>query len=92
MNTSTSLLECLKRLQRNHKWSKEDIHLVKSIENHTITSIAYTADGGFDRINGDFHREDRSLNYKIRIKYKIADSGQEKNLVLMAVRLNSKKI
>ncbi len=86
MTTPTSLLECLKRLQRNYLWSKNDIKKIKSIEDYTITSIAYTADGGFDRTNGDFHKEERDVSYKIRIKYKIAGSGKEKVLILMAVQ------
>jgi len=77
------LVRCLNRVTEKYTLSKHELDLLSKIDCNLITSISFTTDGGFDKLNGDFYDEVRETNYKIRIKYKLKDTSAEKTLVIM---------
>jgi len=85
MNAKDSIhvVNCLSRLKERYLLKRNEIALLEELENHNVTSIAYTENGGFDKKNGEFHPEERSHYYKIRIKYRLNENTDEKILVLI---------
>jgi len=85
MNAKDSIhvVNCLSRLKERYLLRSDEIKQLENLKNHSVTSIAFTENGGFDKKDGDYHSEERSHYYKIRIKYRLHDSEPEKILVLM---------
>ena len=85
MNAKDSIhvVNCLSRLKERYLLKSDEIKQLENLKNHNVTSIAFTENGGFDKKDGNFHPEERSHYYKIRIKYRSQDSEPEKILVLM---------
>lgn len=80
------ITNCLNRVKERYKLSAKELKQIDRIEQSSVTSIAFTESGGFDKRNGDFHEETREINYKIRIKYRKSKLAKEKMLILMPVR------
>lgn len=76
---------CLKQLKETYQFGEGELKLLKEIEDCVINSVAYTVDGGFDLHTGEFHPEERTVCYKVRIKYKSSPQVPEKFMLLMAV-------
>lgn len=81
--------EKLVKIIENYKLNKNDLIKLKRIKNHIITSVAYTAYGGFNKRNGEFYVEDRKINYRLRIKYRPRNGTREKILLLKKVKETS---
>lgn len=74
----------LRKLVTHYRLNKCDALKLRKLFNCTVTSIAYTAFGGFDSSSGEFYGMDRKINYQLRIKYKLPALDKEKFLLLKA--------
>ena len=78
--------KCLKRLMEKYNLDAACLKRITDLKQFSITSIAFTTDGGFDETTGNFHCEERRINFKIRIKFKKAEDLPEEFLVLKPVQ------
>lgn len=77
-----SINGALQRIEQKFELSEQEKENLRQIENSNITSVAYTADGGFMFPTGTYYRDANEPNYKIRIKYWEDDIGTEGVLLL----------
>lgn len=75
--------DTIKRLRRRYNLCKGDRKKIKKIRDFQITSIAYTAYGGFDSHTGDHYLQDKEVNYKLRIRYRRPRKVTDEFLLLM---------
>lgn len=69
MNATAKHLQTINSILSKKNLSRKEFEFLNSIDTEHVKSISVTTDGGFDPESGDFHKEDRPLNYKIRLKY-----------------------
>lgn len=69
MDCQDKHLQVIEHLKTKYDFSVKELKILESIKKHTINSIAFTTEGGFDLDTGEFHPEERQVNYKIRISY-----------------------
>ncbi len=75
----------LNKLLKRYKLSQSELAKIERIEASKIVSLAYTDDGGFDFNDGSYYKEDRNVNYKLKIDYLSNESDQAKTLILLPV-------
>ncbi len=86
METQSTLASAVQRLKASFTLREKDIAPLDTLANLEVTSLAYTIDGGFDPITGNYHCGTWDLNYKIRVKYYDGKSiPPEKMLVLIPI-------
>jgi len=73
MNATAKHLQTINSILSKKQLRKKEFQFLNRINADHIRSISVTTDGGFDPESGEFHKEDRPLNYKIRLKY--SDAG-----------------
>ena len=77
------LKSCLSRINEKFQLTNNDLLKIENLKDVEILSIAYTESGGFKKANGEFHTEENTNSYKVRIKYKITGVTEEKLMLLM---------
>lgn len=78
--------KCLGRLTDKYELGAVCLQRIKDLKKFLITSISFTADGGFDESTGTFHCEERPITFKVRIKYKKDGNSSEEFIVLKPVK------
>lgn len=70
-------LRVIEHLKTKFNFTRNELTILEKSKNF-INSIAFTTDGGFDSDTGEFHSEERKINYKIRIVFnkKLAKYGK----------------
>lgn len=80
-NDCLSLQECLDRVKRKYRLSRQEQEKMRILKRKRIISFSSTTEGGFDDETGHFYMEDRLKNFKVRITYQ--EDGLERFLLLM---------
>ena len=60
--------QTLDHLKEKFSLSEKEIYQIEEIKKHTIHSIFFTTEGGFDKKTGEFNSEEKENSYKIKIK------------------------
>jgi len=82
MNCQDKHQQVIDHLKEKYKLSRNELISLESLKMHTVKSIAFTTEGGFDSKTGEFYLEERKLTYKIRIKFQEKSTNDEKMIFL----------
>ena len=77
-------------LKRKNCLSPDDAALLQIIRNCAVIDFSYTDAGGFDKQTGNYYPEEREVNYKIRIKYRIR-TGEREDYIFLGARASMVK-
>ena len=62
-------ISTLEHLKERFTFTPEDCKRLDNIKKYTIDSISFTTYGGFDIVTNELHSEERSVCFKVRIRY-----------------------
>lgn len=92
INCQDKHLQGIEHLKTKYEFTGKELKILENIKKHTINSIAFTTDGGFDLETGEFHPEERKVNYKIRITYEKELSRKEAFICIKPISANDNAV
>lgn len=92
MHCQDKHLQVIEHLKTKYEFSRKELKILENIKKHNINSIAFTTDGGFDLETGEFHPEERKVNYKIRITYEKELSNKEAFICIKPTYVNDNAV